>query len=210
MTVADRLAARKFEQAAESVRSQIADGILRPGQPAPSGAALSRATGFSVLTCRKALQTLIKDGVLVPGPSRNARPRVAGPLTEGRTPDVAASLSAALAARRRAAGLTQPGLAALADCSITTVGHAETGRLWQSRQFWVRADAVLGADGGLLRLHDAYRAGEVADPTPQSESGGISALAEVTALEGAPTPASILIVWTDGAITAVPVNRDTR
>jgi DNA-binding GntR family transcriptional regulator len=101
MTVADRTGVRKFEQAAASVRSQIADGTLRPGQPAPSGAALSRATGFCELTCRKALRTLIKDGVLVPGPSRNARPRVAGPLTEGRTADAAAFLSAALAATPR-------------------------------------------------------------------------------------------------------------
>ena len=42
--------------------------------------------------------------------------------------------------------------------SATTVGHAETGRLWQSRQFWERADSGLGAGGALLRLHDAYRA----------------------------------------------------
>jgi hypothetical protein len=209
MTVADRTGLRKFEQAAASVRSQIADGTLRPGQPAPSGAALSRATGFSVLTCRRALRTLLKDGVLVPGPSRNARPRVAGPLTEGCTGDAGAALSAALAARRRAAGLTQPGLAALADCSVTTVGHAETGRLWQSRQFWERVDAVLGADGGLLRLHDAYRVGATAERSPESESQRIAIAAEVLPEDDAPTPASILIVWTDGAITAVPVNRET-
>lgn len=178
MTVADRTGVRKFEQAAASVRSQIADGTLRPGQPAPSGAALSRSTGFSELTCRKALRTLIKDGLLVPGPSRNARPRVAGPLTEERTADAAASLSAALAALRRAAGLTQPGLAALAGCSVTTVGHAETGRLWQSRRFWERADAVLGADGDLLRLHDAYLAAATVEQSPESKSPSIAATAE--------------------------------
>jgi DNA-binding XRE family transcriptional regulator len=56
---------------------------------------------------------------------------VAGPDSAG--PDIAAraaALSGALAARRHAAGLTQSGLAALAGCSVTTIGHAETGRLW--------------------------------------------------------------------------------
>lgn len=150
----------KYARVAAAVRGQIADGTLLPGQPAPSGAALSRLTGYSTLTCRRALRVLIADGVLIPGPSRNARPRVAGAAQGAAERDLAAAgraLSAGLAARRRAAGLTQPELAVLAAVSVTTIGHAETGRLWQSRQFWERADAVLGAGGGLLRLHDAYR-----------------------------------------------------
>ncbi|MGH3249218.1 MAG: GntR family transcriptional regulator, partial [Trebonia sp.] len=69
----------KYARVAAAVRGQVADGTLRPGQPAPSGAALSRVTGYSTLTCRRALRILIADGVLLPGPSRNARPRVAGP-----------------------------------------------------------------------------------------------------------------------------------
>ena len=150
----------KYARVAAAVRGQIADGTLRPGQPAPSGAALSRVTGYSTLTCRQALRLLIADGVLTPGPSRNARPRVAGPPQPPAERDLAAAtrdLATGLAARRRAHGLTQPELAARAGVSVTTVGHAETGRLWQSREFWERADAVLGAGGDLLRLHDAYR-----------------------------------------------------
>jgi hypothetical protein len=150
----------KWARVAAAVRGQIADGTLRPGQPAPSGAALSRLTGFSTLTCRRALRALVADGVLVPGPSRNARPRVAGgprPRAERDLATTARALSAGLAARRRATALTQPELARLACVSVTTVGHAETGRLWQSRRFWDRVDAVLGAHGELLRLHDAYR-----------------------------------------------------
>ena len=146
---------------AAAIRRQIADGALRPGQPAPSGAELSRATGFATLTCRKALRELIADGILVPGPSPNARPRVADPQTRGDERDLAEAtraLSAGLAAARRAAGLTQVELAALAHVSVTTVGHAQTGRTWQSRRFWERADTALGAAGALLRLHDAYRA----------------------------------------------------
>ena len=151
----------KYARVAEDVRAQIADGTLRPGQPAPSGAALSRVTGYSTLTCRKALRVLIADGALVPGPSRNARPRVAGPPQLPSERDLAAAaraLAAGLAGRRRANGLTQPELARRVGVSVTTVGHAETGRLWQSRQFWERADAILGAGGALLRLHDVYRA----------------------------------------------------
>jgi DNA-binding GntR family transcriptional regulator len=162
MTTADRNAALpKYLRVAAAIRRQIADGTLRPGQPAPSGAELSRAFGFSTLTCRKALRALIADGLLVPGPSRNARPRVADPAApalERDLADAARALSAGLAARRHAAGLTQADLAELARVSVTTVGHAETGRTWQSRRFWERADAALRAAGDLLRLHDAYRA----------------------------------------------------
>jgi hypothetical protein len=118
----------------------IAAGALRPGRPAPNGAELARATGYAQPTCRRALRSLLKDGILVPGPSPNARFRVAGrPLDPGD------ALSTALAPRRHDAGLTQPELAALVGRSVTTVGHAETGRLWQSRHFWENTDKALSA-----------------------------------------------------------------
>lgn len=66
----------KYARVAARIRAQIADGILLPGESAPSGAVLSRATGYSVLTCRRALRILVKDGVLVPGASPGARPRI--------------------------------------------------------------------------------------------------------------------------------------
>jgi DNA-binding transcriptional regulator YhcF (GntR family) len=179
----------KYKQAAEIVRRQVADGRLIPGASAPSGAELARMTGYSVLTCRRALQILVQDGVLTPGTSRNARPRVPVSGDHDETlEDARRKLSAALADRRHAAGLTQPQLAEIADVSVTTIGHAETGRLWQSRIFWERADKALGAGGELLRLHNAYRAAEGPAPTPQS------------------SPALILIVWTDGAVTIAPVD----
>src|SRR5262245_18375590 len=56
----------KYARVAASVLRQIADGTLRPGEPSPSGAALSRVTGYSTLTCRKALRQLIADGLLSP------------------------------------------------------------------------------------------------------------------------------------------------
>jgi DNA-binding transcriptional regulator YhcF (GntR family) len=149
----------KYARVAAAVQGLIAEGTLRPGQPAPSGAALSRVTGYSTLTCRRALRVLIAEGVLTPGPSRNARPRVAGPPQQQAARDLAAAsraLSAGLAAQRRSYGLTQPELAALVGVSVTTIGHAETGRLWQSRQFWEYADAILSAGGDLIRLHDAF------------------------------------------------------
>ena len=162
----------KYARVAAEVKGQIADGTLRPGQPAPSGAALSRVTGYSTLTCRRALRILIADGVLLPGPSRNARPRVAGSLLGQGERDLtvaARALSRGLASRRRATGLTQPKLARLLAVSVTTIGHAETGRLWQSRDFWAHADAVLGAGGELLRLHDGF--GEASAATAAAEAG---------------------------------------
>lgn len=152
--------APKYMRVADQVRAQIADGTLSPGESVPSGAALARVTGYSALTCRKALHILIRDGVLVPGPSENARPRVPSESSAGDRliSDYTRVLSLSLARHRRAAGLTQPQLARKLGLSVTTVGHAETGRVWQSRRFWEKADAELGASGSLLALHDAFRA----------------------------------------------------
>jgi DNA-binding XRE family transcriptional regulator len=188
MTTAGGPALPKYLRVAAVIRRQIADGTLRPGQPAPSGAELSRAFGFSTLTCRKALRALIADGLLVPGPSPNARPRVADPRAPDRERDLAdaaRALSAGLAARRHAAGLTQAELAALAGVSVTTVGHAETGRTWQSRRFWERADTALRAAGDLLRLHDAYRAAS----SPQQGQRSTTASVERTVSPARPAHA---------------------
>ena len=198
----------KYKQVAERVRAQIADGMLMPGEPAPSGAALARVTGYSTLTCRKALRILISDGVLVAGPSPGARPRVPAlaPTHGERTLSVAArALSGALAARRRAAGLTQPQLAEIVGLSVTAIGHAETGRLWQSRRFWEHVDKGVSAGGELLVLHDAYRAAATGGPTSELDPPSIADTAEAP-----PTPVSIMIVWSDGAITGVPMERDIK
>jgi Helix-turn-helix domain/Bacterial regulatory proteins, gntR family len=214
----DRGGILKYRRVVALVRARVADGTLHPGQPAPSGAELSRITGYSTLTCRKALRVLIADGVLVPGPSRNARPRVAGdlqPQSERDLADSTRALSAGLAARRRAAGLTQPQLAALAAVSVTTIGHAETGRVWQSRRFWERADAALDAGGDLLRLHDAYRAASAScgrDQPPSGRPGAelaapeTAARAAAVATSAAPGrggPSYVTIVWDNGAVTTV-------
>ena len=205
----------KYKKVAEIIRGQIADGVLAPGASAPSGAALARVTGYSVLTCRRALQTLVEDGVLTLGASRNARARVPRANWSDQTLDDAKrALSSALAGRRRAAGLTQVHLAQITGDSVTSIGHAETGRLWQSRPFWERVDKVLNANGEILRLHDAFRAAEV--PTaPEVGAEGTTpsciALAQAPlASEGPPTPAIILIVWSDGAITTAPMTRETN
>ena len=170
------------------VRGQIADGVLAPGASAPSGAKLAQMTGYSVLTCRRALQTLVEEGDLIAGISPSARPRVPSPTRPDLTLDDAKrELSAALADRRHALDLTQPQLAEIAGVSLTSIGHAETGRLWQGRPFWESVDKVLNADGALLRLYEVYRALE----TPP--------------VRIPPTPAITLIVWSDGAISLVPM-----
>ena len=189
------LPVRKYEQAAAIVRAQITDGTLKPGQPAPSGDALARLTGFSTLTCRKALRTLITDGILTPGPSPAARPRVAVPGGP-RPGDAARRLSRALAAARRASGLTQPALSALTGYSVTTIGHAETGRLWQSRQFWEKADLALDAGGELTSLYDACRA-ETGSPAIPGQPG-----TPFPGAEAVPAALSRLTLhWSDGTVT---------
>jgi hypothetical protein len=179
-------------QVAAVVRAQVADGTLKAGQPAPSGAQLARLTGVSPLTCRSALRALVREGLLSPGTSPNARPRVAAP---GGTHagQAAAALSRTLAAFRRRAGLTQPGLAALTGYSVTSIGHAETGRLWQSRSFWEKADIMLAAGGELTRRYDAYRAG-TAGP------------ARVPGPPPVPAPAALARVtlhWSDGTASVI-------
>jgi DNA-binding XRE family transcriptional regulator len=196
----------KYQRVVAHVRDLVATGILRPGQPAPSGAALARTTGYSVLTCRKAVARLVKDGVLIPGASPSARPRV--PLRAPTAGDRALArasraLSESLAARRRTAGLTQPQFAEIVGMSITTVGHAETGRLWQSRRFWELADKELRADGELLALHDAYRAASVSPGTAavievwEPEAGGTVEGSEAVTTDAVPV-ASVTINWADG------------
>jgi DNA-binding transcriptional MocR family regulator len=203
----------KYQQVAAMVRDQVADGMLAPGAPAPSGAALARMTGYSVLTCRRALRTLIADGTLVHGTSGNARPRVPGPGDKALA-DARRDLSRALSGYRRAAGLTQSQLAVLAGFSVTTIGHAETGRTWQARPFWELADKLLNAGGELLRRHDAFRAAQAppegpAVPEKPAQTAGapsLTARAEHPATVTAGVPglvASIAITWADGGVTTV-------
>lgn len=193
----------KYERVAASVRTRIADGTLQPGEPAPSAAALARTTGISILTCRRALRTLIEEGTLAPGPSRNARPRVpasVGTPAQRSVADAERALSASLATRRRALGMTQPQFAAALGVSVTTVGHAETGRLWQSRRFWEKADSVLGAHGELLKLHDARRTATVL-PGPAEAETDEAPIKKPPA--NSATVSCVVIVWSDGTLTSI-------
>ena len=200
----------KYQQVAAHIRAQVADGALLPGEPVPSGAALSRATGYSVLTCRKAIKVLIKDGVLVPGASPNARPRVPSPAAtsdERTLADAGRALSESLRAWRRLAGLKQPQLAELVGVSITTVGHAETGRLWQSRRFWEQADKELGAGGELLALHDAYRAASTpadsASAAVQTKTEPGTGAPPAVAVAASALVSCVVIMWANGTVSAV-------
>ena len=185
----------KREAALALVRGMIADGTLKPRDVAPTSTELATLAGCHPGTAQDALRCLVADGTLVRGVTKKSRLRVAEPGTD-RDREVQKLIEAppkALRDLRRARGLTQPDLAELLGVSATTVSHAERGRLWQSREFWLRADAVLGGD--LLRLFDtceAVRAG-AAPGTP-----GRSGLPAVTV-----TPGSVLITWLDGTETLV-------
>jgi hypothetical protein len=124
----------------------------------------------------------------------------------------ARALCSSLASCRHASGLTQPQLAEIVGVSATTIGHAETGRLWQARRFWEHADKAVEAGGELLVLHHAYRAATVqADPataaaTSDTETKGTEIVADIppTVAVAASAPVtSVTITWADGAVTTV-------
>ncbi|HET6187527.1 MAG TPA: helix-turn-helix transcriptional regulator [Trebonia sp.] len=198
----------KRETAAALVRKRVADGSLKLGGAAPSAAALARETGYSTLTCRAALKTLVKDRTLARGLSPTARLRVAQPPggVAGEADLLRVALSKALSGHRRAAGMTQPELAEKLGVSLTTVGHAETGRLWQSRDFWLRADLELGGAGELLGMFDRYKAAQCAPPEEADDAAPEEAAPDTHA--GPVLPASVtitadgvLVTWPDGTET---------
>jgi hypothetical protein len=91
--------------------------------------------------------------------------------------------------------------------SVTSIGHAETGRLWQSRRFWELAGKGVGAGGELLVLHDAYRAAAVpADSTTSPGDTRAEASADIlpaVAVAASVPVAAVTITWADGTVTTV-------
>jgi transcriptional regulator with XRE-family HTH domain len=75
------------------------------------------------------------------------------------------ALGRQLAACRKAAGLTQVQLAALAGYSRSTVANVETGSQRVRPEFWARCDEVLGAGGALRRSLADVRAAEQSQHT---------------------------------------------
>ena len=185
------------------VREKITDGTLRPGTPAPSGVQLARETGRDVHACRAALRALVAEGTLAAPASDTARPRV--PLESGPQRDLESlrlALAAELAAGRRAAGMTQPELAAKLGVSLTAVGHAETGRTWHGREFWRRAQELLGGD--LLGLYGSYKATEAgAVPPPAPPAPPVARAATVITVEVPSTVGAVTVRWHDGTETTV-------
>ena len=187
----------KWPDVAALVRKKIADGTLKPGDPAPSGAALARETGICAPTCGRALRALLAEGTLAQGVTPEARLRVAWPGGSSQfiADRLRTVLSASLSARRLAAGMTQPDLAEKTGVSVTTVGHAETGRVWQSREFWQIAGRVLG-DDNLLVLYDCCQA--AGHPgAPEADGRSVPVLPASVAI----TRAGVLVTWPDGTQT---------
>lgn len=60
---------RAYRRLEALIRQQIDDGMLQPGEPAPSIASLSQEYGHARQTCAKALQILEDEGLMyrVPG-----------------------------------------------------------------------------------------------------------------------------------------------
>lgn len=55
---------RKYVRLAAELREQIEDGTLAPGKPVPSRVQLAAQTGWSPITCVKALRLLEHEGLL--------------------------------------------------------------------------------------------------------------------------------------------------
>ena len=175
------------------VRAMIADGTLKPGAAAPSAERLARETGAGRFACRAALRALAGAGDLEPGPSPGARMRVpCGREAQDAGAAARARLAASLRTRRKDAGMTQEDLAGRLGVSVTTVGHAETGRMWHSRGFWLRAGILLGDGGDLLRQYDA-----LTYPVPQPPPAVLPLSIGVTA-------GGVLVTWPDGTENLVP------
>ena len=71
--------------------------------------------------------------------------------------------------------------------------HAETGRLWQSRTFWEKADILLAAQGELTSRYDAYRAAAACPASWPAPPGPAAA----------PRPLLVRMTlhWSDGTTT---------
>jgi hypothetical protein len=91
--------------------------------------------------------------------------------------------------------MTQPELAAKIGRSVTSIGHAETGRVWQSRRFWMLADQALGDIGDLLRMYDSYTAAKSAEPQEDAIVGVVMPVSVTI------TPVGVIALWPDGTET---------
>lgn len=75
---------RAYIRLAVLMQRQIADGILAPGQPAPSITRLTQEYGHARQTCSKAMTLLVADGLLFRVPelgyyvAKDAADRLAG------------------------------------------------------------------------------------------------------------------------------------
>ncbi len=86
-------------------------------------------------------------------PARAARP--AGPADGAETvTQMRRALGRQLAAMRNRAGLSQWDLAPRTGYSRSTLSDAELGRHRQRREFWLRCDGLLKADGRLVAAYD--------------------------------------------------------
>jgi DNA-binding transcriptional MocR family regulator len=185
---------------AAMIRGQIADGTLEPGGFAPSIRELRRITGHDKSTCQKAVRELVIQGELVRWPYRTSRPTVPGTTVDSKAITNAQALSKGLRTRRGESGLTQEDLAELIGFSVTAIGHAETCRLWQAKDFWEKVDDVLEAQGALLALYDRYKsnpgAPAVAPAVMDKDSLGHSKIAE--ALRDAVKVVDEILPWQPG------------
>jgi hypothetical protein len=100
--------------------------------------------------------------------------------------------------------MTQQELAAKLGVGLTAVSHAETGRIWQAREFWRKADELLDGTGDLLRVFDELGAAAhlpPADTTAVTDEDEAAPSAPVLPVSVTITPDGVAVTWPDGTQT---------
>jgi hypothetical protein len=131
-------------------------------------------TGFSELTCRMALGELVKAGVLVPGPSRTARPRAAGFDRTWERADVTLTAGGELLELHDTYRQAVASAPAVGDTANSGPGGTVAT---------VNGDATVGLvdPGGIVQ---AIRAARITPPRGQKVS-------------------AVVVVWTDGSVATL-------
>lgn len=75
------------------------------------------------------------------------------------------------------------------------VGHAETGRLWQSREFRQHADQVLGAAGTLLHMYDQHQAAAGSKEAEEFPEASVPPPAVLLPVSITTTVEGVTVVW---------------
>src|SRR5436190_15204485 len=131
-----------YQRIADAILRQIDSGALSPGARVPSTRALARTWKVATATAAHALQSLVRDGVLI------AQPR-SGTVVAGSRPDATTALSRARLITAAIAMADDEGLSALSIRGLAARMHVPVMSLYRHVRskdeiLALMADAALG------------------------------------------------------------------